>query len=129
MKKGIAALMALLLLSGCAAPAENTEQAAEYRMVTMDEAIELMETEDDYIILDVRTEQEYAEGHIPGSVNIPLQSIDKVASLVENKDRPLYVYCQSGFRSGQASDELRQMGYSNVKNIGGFAAYSGKVEK
>jgi len=81
------------------------------------------------LLLDVRTVQEYAEGHIPGSVNIPLQSIDKVASLVENKDRPLYVYCQSGFRSGQASDELRQMGYSNVKNIGGFAAYSGKVEK
>ena len=80
------------------------------------------------ILLDVRTPQEYREGHIPGSQNVPLQTIDKVRTVVENKDTPLYVYCRSGGRSRQAVQLLRQMGYSNVTNIGGIAAYRGKVE-
>jgi len=80
------------------------------------------------ILLDVRTPQEYREGHIPGSQNVPLQTIDKVASVAENKEVPLFVYCHSGGRSRQAVQLLRQMGYSNVTNIGGIAAYRGKVE-
>ena len=80
------------------------------------------------ILLDVRTPQEYREGHIPGSQNIPLQTIDKVATVAENKDTPLYVYCHSGGRSRQAVQRLVQMGYRNVNNIGGIAAYRGKVE-
>ena len=81
------------------------------------------------ILLDVRTPQEYREGHIPDSKNVPLQAIDKVADLVENKDTVLYVYCHSGARSRQAASLLQYMGYSNVTNIGGIAAYSGKVER
>ena len=81
------------------------------------------------ILLDVRTTQEYGGGHIPGSKNIPLQAIDKVVSVVENKDTMLYVYCQSGARSRQAASLLQYMGYSNVTNIGGITAYSGKVER
>ena len=80
------------------------------------------------VLLDVRTPQEYQEGHIPGSKNLPLQTIDKVDSIVENKDTVLYVYCHSGARSRQAASLLQYMGYSNVTNIGGIAAYSGKVE-
>ena len=80
------------------------------------------------ILLDVRTPQEYREGHIPGSQNITLQTIDKVRTVAENKDTPLYVYCRSGGRSSQAVQLLRQMGYRNVTNIGGIAAYRGKVE-
>ena len=80
------------------------------------------------VLLDVRTPQEHREGHIPGSKNIPLQAIDKAADLVENKDTALYVYCHSGARSRQAASLLQRMGYRNVKNIGGIAAYSGKVE-
>ncbi len=80
------------------------------------------------VLLDVRTPQEYREGHIPGSKNLPLQTIDKVDSIVENKDTVLYVYCHSGARSRQAASLLQYMGYSNVTNIGGIAAYSGKVE-
>ena len=80
------------------------------------------------ILVDVRTPQEYREGHIPGSKNVPLQAIDKVADLAENKDTVLYVYCHSGARSRQAASLLQYMGYSNVTNIGGIAAYSGKVE-
>lgn len=80
------------------------------------------------VLLDVRTPQEYSEGHIPTSKNIPLQVIDKVKALVKNKDVPLFVYCYSGSRSSQAVIELRRMGYTNVKNIGGISAYVGKVE-
>lgn len=80
------------------------------------------------VLLDVRTPQEFREGHIPGSQNVPLQAIDKVGQTVENKDTPLFVYCHSGARSRQAAALLKQMGYSKVKNIGGLAAYFGKVE-
>ena len=81
------------------------------------------------VLLDVRTPAEYRSGHIPGSKNMPLQAIDKVASVAENKDTALYVYCQSGARSRQAAGLLKQMGYTNVNNIGGIAAYAGKVER
>ena len=81
------------------------------------------------VLLDVRTPQEYSEGHIPESKNVPLQTLDKVRSVVENKDAELFVYCYSGARSKQATDALGQMGYTNVHNIGGIAAYHGKVER
>ena len=81
------------------------------------------------VLLDVRTPQEYSEGHIPGSKNVPLQTLDKVRSVVENKDAELFVYCYSGARSRQAAAVLGQMGYTNVQNIGGIAAYQGKVER
>ena len=81
------------------------------------------------VLLDVRTPEEYRSGHIPGSRNIPLQTIDRVCSVAENKDTTLYVYCQSGARSRQAAGVLKQMGYTNVNNIGGIAAYAGKVER
>lgn len=81
------------------------------------------------VLLDVRTPQEYREGHIPGSKNVPLQTIDKVASVTENKDTVLFIYCYSGARSRQATAMLQNMGYTNVTNIGGIAAYQGKVER
>ena len=81
------------------------------------------------VLLDVRTPQEYKGGHIPGSRNVPLQAIDKVTSVVKNKDTVLYVYCQSGARSRQAAGALQRMGYRNVRNIGGMAAYTGRVVK
>ncbi len=80
------------------------------------------------VLLDVRTPQEYRQGHIPGSKNIPLQEISRVSGEIGGKDTPLFVYCQSGARSRQAVDTLRRMGYVRVKNIGGIAAYTGKVE-
>ena len=81
------------------------------------------------VLLDVRTPEEYRSGHIPGSRNIPLQTIDRISAVAENKDTALYVYCQSGARSRQAAGLLKQMGYMNVNNIGGIAAYTGKVER
>ncbi len=84
---------------------------------------------EDAILLDVRTPQEYRDGRIPGSKNVPLQTIDKIRSVADNKNIPLFVYCYSGGRSRQAAAMLQRMGYSNVQNIGGIAAYSGKVER
>ena len=80
------------------------------------------------VLLDVRTPHEYREGHIPGSQNVPLQQLDKVEEVTDNIDTILYVYCHSGARSRQAVSLLQAMGYTNVHNIGGIAAYSGKVE-
>ncbi|MBQ8237198.1 MAG: rhodanese-like domain-containing protein [Oscillospiraceae bacterium] len=81
------------------------------------------------VLLDVRTPQEYREGHIPGSKNVPLQQLDKISAVADNKDTPLFVYCYSGSRSRQASAMLQHMGYTNIQNIGGITAYSGKVER
>ena len=86
-------------------------------------------TTDDAVLLDVRTPDEYRQGHIPGSKNVPLQSIDKVTVMINNKAPPIFVHCLSGARSRQASAILQQMGYTNVKNIGGISAYAGKVER
>ena len=81
------------------------------------------------VLLDVRTPEEYRRGHIPGSRNIPLQTIDSVSTVVENKGTPIFVHCLSGARSRQATAILQQMGYTKVKNIGGISAYAGKVER
>ena len=81
------------------------------------------------VLLDVRTPQEYQSGHIPGSVNAPLQTLGDDNTLPANQDTPLFVYCHSGARSSQAVRMLNRMGYVNAKNIGGIAAYTGKVER
>ena len=81
------------------------------------------------ILLDVRTPQEYREGRIPGSKNVPLQELDRIAAVAARRDTPLFVYCHSGARSSQAVRLLARMGYTGVKNIGGIAAYTGKVER
>lgn len=83
----------------------------------------------DAVLLDVRTPQEYREGHIPNSINAPLQSLGAEGTLPANQDTQLFVYCHSGARSSQAVRLLARMGYANVKNIGGITAYRGKVER
>ncbi len=99
-----------------------------FKQPDIDQGIKDFQNTPGAVLLDVRSPMEYAGGHIPGSKNIPLQTIDKLTTVIENKDVPLFVYCQSGARSSQASAMLQHMGYSNVNNIGGIAAYSGKVE-
>ena len=80
-------------------------------------------------LLDVRTAQEFAQGHIPGSKNIPLQSIQTAADIISDKSTPLFVHCLHGPRSRQAVSALKYYGFSNVTNIGGIADYQGKVER
>lgn len=81
------------------------------------------------VLIDVRTPEEYAGGRIPGGKNIPLQRLDAIDSAVKSKDTPIFVYCLSGARSRQAASMLKSRGYTNVQNIGGISAYSGKVER
>ena len=79
------------------------------------------------VLLDVRTKEEYESGHIENSENIPLQQIEKVLAKIIDNNTPLFVYCQSGARSSSAVSALKQMGYSNVTDIGGISSYRGKV--
>ncbi len=79
-------------------------------------------------LVDVRTPEEYRGGHIPGSVNVPLQSIQGIKKHVSDQDDTVFVYCQSGSRSSQAKAMLERLGYSHVVNIGGIYGYKGKVE-
>ncbi len=75
------------------------------------------------MLIDVRTPEEYSRRSIPGSNNVPLQDITKIEDIVPDKETPLFVHCYSGNRSSKATKALKKMGYSNVKNIGGIAAY------
>lgn len=79
------------------------------------------------VLLDVRSPEEYDRGHIPGSRNLPLPLLDQMDDVTEQKDAPIFVYCHSGMRSGQAQVLLGMMGYTRVKNIGGIIAYSGAM--
>lgn len=99
------------------------------RSKSINQGIEEFKSVQGAVLLDVRTKQEYIEGHIPGSRNIPLQRIVNIDSTITDKDTPLYVYCYSGSRSNQAAELLKKLGYTNVTNIGGIASYSGKLER
>lgn len=79
------------------------------------------------ILLDVRTREEYARGHIEGSKNLPLDEIDRVDSVIKDKNAPLYVHCLSGGRSARASAYLKSKGYRDVHDIGGIGEYKGKI--
>ena len=123
MKKYIPFLLTLLLLAGCAAPAA---QVGTYRQITMDEAIVMMEEESNYIILDVRTPEEFSEKHIPGAINIPNETIgtEEVPELPD-KDQLILIYCRSGNRSKQASEKLVRLGYTNIVEFGGINDWPG----
>ena len=98
------------------------------RSPDINEGVKQYQSTPNAVLLDVRTAEEYRKGHIPGSKNIPLQSIETVLSAVRDKNTPVFVHCLSGSRSRQAASILGSMGYTNVKNIGGISAYRGKAE-
>ena len=78
-------------------------------------------------LIDVRTPMEYKEEHIPGSKNIPLNNLKAISGIVKDKEAKIFVYCLSGGRSAEAKHQLQQMGYENVKNIGGISGYQGSL--
>ena len=128
MKRTMPMLLILsFALTGCAASATLPETNT-YRQLTMQEAVELMEKEDNYLILDVRTEQEYAAGHIPGAIVVPNETIgtEEIAQLPD-KDQLIMVYCRSGNRSKQASDKLVKLGYTNIVEFGGIIDWPGET--
>ena len=118
MKKLIPILLAMVLLAGCATPVADT---SDYRQINMQEAIAMMEDESGYILLDVRTPEEFSEKHIPGAINVPNETIgsEEIPELPD-KDQLILVYCRSGNRSKQASDKLAALGYTNIVEFGGI---------
>ena len=125
MKKFITLLLSVLFLAGCALPAG---QEVSYRQINMDEAITMMEEESGYIILDVRTPEEFADKHIPGAINIPNETIstEEIPELPD-KDQLILVYCRSGNRSKQASEKLAALGYTNIVEFGGINDWPGET--
>ena len=124
--KKILILIAVLLLYGCT----KTKQEVTYTQISQAEAKRIMEEETGYLIVDVRTEEEYAQGHIPGAVNIPNESItDTKPEQLPDQKQKLLVYCRSGNRSKQASEKLAALGYSNVYEFGGINTWDGEIEK
>ena len=128
MKKMLPMLLLLsLALTGCAASAPVSETNT-YRRITMQEAMEMMAAEENHIILDVRTQQEYAAGHIPGAIVIPNETIGtKEIPQLPDKDQLIMVYCRSGNRSKQASDKLVKLGYTNIVEFGGIIDWPGEI--
>lgn len=108
---------------------EGENNMPEYVSITMEEAKNVFETQGDYIILDVRREDEFAEGHIPGAINVPNEGIqDTEPSELPDKNQTIYVYCRSGNRSKQAASKLVAMGYTNIIEFGGIMDWTGDIE-
>ena len=125
-EKILSVLLAVFLLAGCAAPAKEIN----YRQIGMDEAVAMMEEESGYIILDVRTPEEFSDKHIPGAINIPNETIgtEEIPELPD-KEQLILGYCRSGNRSKQASEKLAALGYTHVVEFGGINDWPGETIK
>ena len=128
MKKLVFLLLAVMMLTACGQDKEN-DQGAVYVNITAEEAKQIMDSEEDYIILDVRTQEEYNEGHIPGAIVIPHEEIaDKAEEVLTDKDQLILVYCRSGRRSKIAAEALAELGYTNIKEFGGIIDWPYETE-
>ena len=128
MKKWIILLLSVMLLAACGQKKENDREAV-YMNITAQEAKVIMDSQEDYTILDVRTQEEYDQGHIPGAILIPDYEIEeKAEQVLRDKDQLLLVYCRSGRRSKLAAEALVALGYTNIKEFGGILDWPYEVE-
>ena len=120
----------LLLLTGCGGTTSNASSESDYQQISQEEAKEMMDTQD-VIILDVREQDEYDSGHIPGAVLLPVGTIDEdtAAEVIPGKDSTVLVYCRSGNRSKTASSTLAELGYTNIYEFGGIRDWPYEVER
>ena len=129
MKKLVFLLLAVMLLTACGQDKENN-QGAVYVNITAEEAKRIIDSEEGYIILDVRTQEEYDEGHIPGATQISHEEIaEKAEEVLTDKDQLILVYCRSGRRSKIAAEALAELGYTNIKEFGGIIDWPYEEEK
>ena len=120
MKRLLFLLLAVMLLTACGQTKGNDQEAA-YMNITAEEAKTIMDIEEDYIILDTRTREEYDQGHIPGAIQISHDEItEKAEEVLTDKDQLILVYCRSGRRSKIAAEALVELGYTNIKEFGGI---------
>ncbi len=119
-----------LSLFGLTACGKEQEKTSTYEQISAEQAKTIMDTEQDYIIIDARTEEEFAEGHIEGAILIPEYEVAARAKKeLPNKDALILVYCRSGRRSKIAAEELVKLGYTNVKEFGGIIDWSYETVK
>lgn len=109
---------------------KNIENEVIIKHVSMDDIVEIMNENKNYIILDVRTIAEYNEGHIPNAICIPNETIgSNTISELPDKEQLILVYCRSGNRSKQAAEKLRKLGYTNLIEFGGIIDWKGEIVK
>jgi len=127
MKKLFSIVLAALALTGCTK--ENATNK-EFVSISAQDAKNMMDTRENYIILDVREQYEYDAGHIPGAILIPNGQISQRAEQeLPDKDQLILVYCRSGRRSKEAAQKLADMGYTNIKEFGGIIDWPYEIEK
>jgi len=98
-------------------------QKLAYKTISVSDARAMMESSSNLLVVDVRTPQEYMQGHLKGAINIPLSDLSLRMGELE-KDRPILVYCQTGYRSAQASSILVKAGFVKIYNLeGGIMAW------
>ena len=128
MKKLFLLFLAVMLLTACGQDRENGQEAV-YVNITAEQAKEIMDSQEGYIILDTRTQEEYDEGHIPGAIVISHDEIkQKAESVLTDKNQLILVYCRSGRRSKLAAEDLVALGYTNIKEFGGIIDWPYEVE-
>ena len=116
------------MLTACGQDKEN-DQGAVYVNITAEEAKQIMDSEEGYIILDARTQEEYDEGHIPGAIVISHEEIaEKAEDVLTDKDQLILVYCRSGRRSKIAAEALAELGYTNIREFGGISDWPYETE-
>ena len=128
MKKLVFLFLAVMMLTACGQDKEN-DQGAVYMNITAEEAKQIMDSEEGYIILDVRTQEEYDQGHIPGAIVISHEEIEaRAEEVLPDKEQLILVYCRSGRRSKIAAEALVELGYTNIKEFGGIIDWPYEVE-
>lgn len=134
MRKILAILLLLAVTlagAGCNGDgADDRKEQAKYRRITADEAQVLMQKEENYLILDVRTPEEFAEGHIPHAINIPMDTFgEEPPRELPDRNQMIFVYCVKGIRSMNVANRLAHMGYRNIVEMGGIQDWHGDIEK
>jgi len=120
----------LAIMAGCSGADDSSEILNTFHTITAEEAGQMMETEKEYMIVDVRTQQEYDEGHIPNAICIPNEEIgEEMPVQLPDRNQMILVYCRSGRRSKEACEKLSRIGYVNVYDFGGIQDWKGAIVK